>query len=238
MASVTSEVDQSVAISSTDEGGSISMTDIKVGEADAEPIEQPFNLVKTDAEAVQEYSGSALDDLLGFANDTFGEKISSMFGDSEDDGPDVDVILLLITLAISKLGITLNVGIDWDIYEDVFGWLSALSFVSIPVPTVNASVISSIVGTALLLVQPMCLARMHWLAAEHQHYDVDLTGVDFLKPLVHFQMFPRRPVFCCGCCLWFCSFHWPVYRTICHLVLFSSFLVFQPCTLPLSMCFV
>lgn len=167
------------------------ITDIYVEEPSAAANGTSFSQAKADAELVEEYAGSALDDLIGFANDTFGEKISAMYSDSEDNGPDIDVIMLLIALAMSKLGITLSVGIDWDIYGDIFGWLSELSFVAIPVPMISTSVVSTVIGTALLLVQPFCALRMNWLAAEHQHY---VSHVTFLKPFVHFQIFPRRPV--------------------------------------------
>lgn len=183
-------------------------------EAQASVAEAALTTVmSSDAEVVEEYAASAMDNLFGYVNDTFGEKITTLFlgeGGEEEEEADTDVIMLLATLALSKLGITLSVGIDWSFFEDAFGWLSNISVLTIGVPDVDPDVVSKIVFAALLLVQPACLARMYWLSLEHQKAFPEFF--QFLKYVVRLDMNPFGPIF----------------SPLCLLLLISSVLIFIP----------
>lgn len=76
-----------------------------------------LNVVNSqDADEVTEYAASYMDGLMETLNDKMGEQISALYGDDGDDddeGPSVDVLMLLATLALSRLGVTLNVNTDW-----------------------------------------------------------------------------------------------------------------------------
>lgn len=96
--------------------------------AEEEPVaaeEEPATVAE-EAEETTEYASSAIDSAVEYINDTFGEKISSTFlgaggGEEEEEGGDADIIWLLLSLALSKLGITLSVNLDWGAFEKVFG---------------------------------------------------------------------------------------------------------------------
>lgn len=129
-------------------------------------------ILDLDAEEVSEYAAGYLDGLLESVNDSMGDKLSSLYlgdGGGDDDEPSVDVIMLLATLALSKLGITLSVNTNWSLFDTAFGWTSKLSLLnSITLPALDASTTHVLVAVALLLVQPLCVYRMNWLSREHQ----------------------------------------------------------------------
>ena len=153
-------------------------------DSDATKVEEGIgSLTKADAEDVEEYAASAMDSLLESVNDGFGDRLSSFLGvDNEVDGPSADVIALLAALAVSKLGVVLSVGIDWSAFNDVFGWISNFSFMTIPVPNVSYVVTNTVMGTALLFMQPLCILRMNWLSWEHQHYVPEFPRVLWFIP--------------------------------------------------------
>jgi tetratricopeptide (TPR) repeat protein len=119
-----------------------------------------------------------MDNLIGKVNDSFGAKIEAAFmGEEEEE--DRDVIWLLATLALSKLGITLSVGINWSAFEKMFGWVSSISVVSVKVADVSPFVVRTVVFTGLLLLQPACVARMHWLSLEHRKVLTSYSSIFF-----------------------------------------------------------
>ena len=153
---------------------------------------------KADAEDVEAYAASALDDILGSVNDNFGDMLAGTFLNigNEAGGPSVDVIALLASLAIAKLGVILSVGVDWSAFSDAFGWLTNLSFVSIPVPNVSTTIVNTVIGTGLMFLQPLCVARMNWLSWEHQHYVPEFPSyLKFITYIIQTELRPQRVVF-------------------------------------------
>jgi hypothetical protein len=145
--------------------------------ADAE-MQQPVEgeseigvkVLTAEAEEVDDYAASALDNIFGSVNDALGAQISSAFdgGGDDDSGPDVDVLTLLFVLIISKIGISFSVGIDWSVFDNAFGWLNRLSVLAPHVPNVGEATIKTVTFVLLLLVQPVCVLRMKWLSREHR----------------------------------------------------------------------
>lgn len=128
-------------------------------------------LFTAEADEVEGYAASAMDNIFGSLNDALGAQISSAFdggGGDDEGGADVDVLTLLAVLIISKLGISFSVGIDWSLFSDAFGWLNQLSVLAPHVPNVGQTTIKTVTFVLLLLIQPVCLGRMNWLAREHR----------------------------------------------------------------------
>lgn len=146
------------------------MADTEQKSTESGDVEIGVKIVTADAEEVEEYAASALDNIIGSVNDAFGAQISSAFDGGGDDeaGPDVDVLTLLFVLIISKIGISFSVGIDWSYFENAFGWLNQLSVLAPHVPSVGEKTIKTVTFVLLLLVQPMCYVRMNWLSREHR----------------------------------------------------------------------
>lgn len=154
------------------------MADVELQEPAAAPdaegeSESPIDvkLFTADAEEVEDYAASALDNIFGSVNDALGAQISSAFdggGDDDDGGADVDVLTLLFVLIISKIGISFSVGIDWSAFADAFGWLNRLSVLAPTVPSVGEKTVKTVTFVLLLLIQPVCLGRMKWLSREHR----------------------------------------------------------------------
>ena len=129
-----------------------------------------LKVLSAEGDEVDDYAASALDEIFGSINDALGSQISSAFdgGDDDDGGPDVDVLMLLFVLIISKIGISFSVGIDWSMFENAFGWLNQLSVLAPKVPNVGEKTIKTVTFVLLLLIQPVCLGRMNWLSREHR----------------------------------------------------------------------
>lgn len=153
------------------------MADVELQEPVAAPAEgeseSPIEvkLFTAEADEVEDYASSALDNIFGSVNDALGAQISSAFdggGDDDDGGADVDVLTLLFVLIISKIGISFSVGIDWSAFADAFGWLNRLSVLAPTVPSVGEKTVKTVTFVLLLLIQPVCLGRMKWLSREHR----------------------------------------------------------------------
>ena len=148
------------------------MADVELQQAggEEEGNESSMKTFNAEADEVEEYTASAMDEIFGSLNDALGDQISSAFDGGGDDegGPDVDVLTLLFVLIISKIGISFSVGIDWNTFESAFGWLNQLSVLAPRVPNVGQNVIKTVTFVLLLLIQPVCLGRMNWLSREHR----------------------------------------------------------------------
>lgn len=156
-------------------------------------------LFTAEADEVNDYAASAMDNIFGSLNDALGAQISSAFDGGGDDegGADVDVLTLLFVLIISKIGISFSVGIDWSLFSDAFGWLNQLSVLAPHVPNVGQTTIKTVTFVLLLLVQPVCLGRMLWLSREHRG-DLAPTlpdAVAWLPRVIRTKLIPYNSIF-------------------------------------------
>lgn len=156
-------------------------------------------VLTADAEEVEEFAASAMDNIFGSVNDALGAQISSAFDGGGDDeaGPDIDVLALLFALIISKIGISFSVGIDWDVFANAFGWLNQLSVLAPRVPNVGETTIKTVTFVLLLFVQPVCLVRMNWLSREHRGELAPPLPwlLNWLPRVVHSRLVPCNSMF-------------------------------------------
>jgi tetratricopeptide (TPR) repeat protein len=155
-------------------------------------------LLTAEANEVERYAATAIDNIFGSLTDALAQ-ISPAFDGSGDNegGSDVDVLTLLAVLVISKLGVLFSIGIDWALFSDVFGWLNQLSILAPHVPNVGQTIVKTVTFVLLLLLQPLCLGRMYWLARE-QRGDLALPLpiiASWLPRIVRTKLIPFHSIF-------------------------------------------